>query len=214
MTGWPPETPQHFRDVWHSHNGAALPRWEGNSAQEAFDSIFQLLNVANGISLDRSEVCAWANEQWCQRDPSRCRTSSSQDLRLVAQRNASYVGDSMQWATPFWKMWNAALIDGEGREDGTPAGVMGMFVNVALWLVSGSLGCVDPCFKHFKQLLEQYPVENIGSWRSARVWLWRVHNESRSSGRTVPYYEIAKINSWEQLTDEEIHEIIEGELRA
>lgn len=210
LSGWPPFVSDAFKANYQSSTGIANPSWPGNTHTDVLNAIKQVLN-ANSVSIDHETLCSWANEQWCQRDPGRCLSSGSKDSTLAAQRNASLIGDSMQWATPFWRIWNVAVSDNL-RHETEALPIMERFINLAKYLVTGDAGC-SRCYEHFTQLLEIYPVERIGSFKQARVWLWRIHNESRENKKPTPYYDIAKIYGWDLLSDEEIFEII-NQLRA
>jgi hypothetical protein len=206
LVGYPEFVPELFRAKY-----GANPTWNGNTPDQVMQNITFVLKT-NGVKIELAMLCQWANEQWCAADPDRCRVARSKDSKLAAQRSYALVGETMQWATPFWQVWNVGVSD-TNRENLYARPTMEGFIETALHLVNGQNGC-PKCAKHFSELLLAYPPAKINTWVQARVWLWRVHNESRDSKRVVPYYEIAKIYGWDLLEDAEVLRIIEEELRA
>lgn len=206
LTGYPDFVPQMFREKY-----AENPIWNGNSPSEVVNHIKTVL-LANGVKIDKVALCEWANEQWCEADPERCNTAQGKGSRLASRRANGYMAEPMQWATPFWKVWNVGISDAN-RDQSEARPTMELFADAAVHLVGGESGC-PKCAKHFRELLAKYPLAKVNNWRQARVWLWRVHNESRDSGRTVPYHEIAKTYGWESIEPAEVLRIVEEELRA
>jgi hypothetical protein len=206
LVGWPDFVPEIFQAKY-----GYSPTWNGNDHSQVIQQIIHVLK-SNGIAVDTEALCQWANAQWCAADPDRCRGSKSTDSKLGAQRNSALIGTTMQWATSFWRVWNVAVTS-TVRADSEALPLMEEFIEIGRSLVAGRSGC-QKCAKHFESLLIAYPPVKIRTWRQARVWLWRVHNESRDSKKVVPYYEIAKIYMWDLLEDVEVLRIIEEELRA
>lgn len=210
LSGWPDFVPEIFRSKYAAQNGSE-PVWDGNSAEASIGQVVDVL-VANGVLVEKEELCRWANDQWCAADPDRCKAAQGKSGRLAEKRTFGYFGESMQWATPFWKLFNVALSD-QHRPDSEARQTVELFAEAATHLVEGQSGC-SKCAKHFRELQSRYPIGKITSWKQARVWLWRVHNESRDSGRAVPYHEIARIYGWLSLEPTEVLRIVEEELRA
>lgn len=210
LTGWPDFVPIDFREKYQSQTGG-VPVWDGNSADQAVSALVDVL-LANNILVEKEALCEWANDQWCAADPDRCKAAQGKGGRLAEKRNIGFFGESMQWATPFWKLFNVALSD-QHRPDTEARPTVELFVQAATHLVEGQSGCTK-CAKHFRELQSRYPAAKINSWLQARVWLWRVHNESRDSGITVPYHEIARTYGWVSLEPAEVLRIVEEELRA
>lgn len=206
LVGWPDFVPAHFRKTYGEN-----PVWHGNTSDGTVNEIVSVLK-SNRIKIDKAALCAWANAQWCAAAPDRCKSAQSKGSRIASQRKAGLVGEAMLWATPFWRIWNVAFSD-SNRDPSEIGPTLDAFVAIARHLVSGDHGCWK-CEKHFRELLETYPPGKVSTWRNARVWLWRIHNESREHGRTAPYVEIATIYGWEELENAEVMRIVEEELRA
>lgn len=200
LIGWPDFVPVKFRELL----GGDSKTWEGNTHKDVIAEIVRILNV-NSIPVDKTALCAWANEQWCAADPTRCKSSRTPNARLEVQRRAGLVDEKMAWATPFWKIANVA-VSGD-RPDAEARGAIEYLVTIASLMLNGEFGCVK-CKEHFALLQSQFPPDRIMTWREARVWLWHVHNASRDSGKVVSYSDIAKIYGWESLTDAEISQIL------
>lgn len=205
LVGWPDFVPDSLKNRVGQN-----PTWDGNHPNVVIDKIRNFLKV-NGVKVESVKLCQWANEQWCAADPDRCKKANTEASRLAQQRKDGYAADPMDWATPFWKVWNVAVSDST-RPDNEARAVIDLFVDAARVLVSSQLGC-HTCAAHFEKLLEEYPTGKIDNWTEARVWLWRVHNESRDNKKTVSYAEIASIYGWEELTDEQVLAIV-NDLRA
>lgn len=202
LVGWPDFVPDAFRDKFgHS------PVWNGNDHSQVIQQIVHVLK-SNGIAVDNDALCQWANAQWCAADPARCRSSQPKGSKLMAEKNRGLVGDTMQWATAFWQLWNVAVSD-RNRPDSQVRATMEGFIETARHLLTGQSGC-SKCARHFGELLEAYPVEKAGTWREARVWLWNVHNQSRDSKKIVPYVKIAEIYGWDSLPAAEVAQIVEA----
>ena len=200
LVGWPDFVPVKFRELL----GGQSVTWEGNTHTSVINSILRILK-ANKVAIVKEELCAWANAQWCASDPDRCRSMSSSSARLELQRQSGLVANEMLWATPFWRLANVSV--SSPQPDSEARGMIELLATQAKALLAGEFGC-SKCAAHFDLLSAKYPTDRILTWKQARVWLWQVHNESRDSGKVVPYSEIATIYGWEQLTDSEIAAII------
>lgn len=202
LRGYPDFVPENFRSRYGSN-----PVWQGNTHTDVIGAFTSVMK-ANGVPVDKAALCLWANEQWCQADPSRCNNARSREVRLAARRNESLIASKMQWAKSFWRVWNVAMSD-HGRPEESAFYIVGVFIEAARHLISGNAGCAN-CKKHFEELLVEYPPERITNYQQARVWLWRVHNASRENLTPTAYYDIAKIYGWDLLSDEDLSEVIEG----
>lgn len=207
LYGWPDFVPAEFIAKWEYTNGRAL--WHGNSVTETLGLITRVLNSNPEVPpYSRIELCDWAREQWCAAAPDRC-LSSGANLKLAKQRRSHNVLEAMAWAPEFWRSWNLAVSDQE-KSEAEAQGIMHNFCAIAVSMLSGSYGCAD-CLDHFLGFVGEHPIERIHSFRQARVWLWRVHNESKkdiSGFQPIKYGVIADIYEWDHLTDSEVLEVI------
>lgn len=200
LVGWPDFVPVKFRELL----GGDSKTWGGNTHRDVIAEIVRILK-ANSIPVDKAALCAWANEQWCAADPTRCKSTRTLSVNLEVARHAGLVDEQMAWATPFWKVANVAV--SSQRPDAEARGAIEYLVTIASLMLAGEFGCVK-CKEHFTLLQSQFPPERITSWREARVWLWHIHNASRDSGKVVFYSDIAKIYGWGALTEAEISQTI------
>lgn len=200
LSGWPAFVSSSLRSTFGEN-----PTWEGNSHSSVLDGIRHVLK-SNGVKIDNGALCRWANDQWCAADPVRCQKVRGKVESIEVQRSRGLFGSQMLWATAFWQLWNVAVSDSNRSEEDVQF-VMRDFVEIAKHLLSGDSGCTK-CAEHFPELLAAFPIEKVTTWRQARVWLWNVHNQSRDSGKIVPYADIAKIYQWETLTEPQVAEIV------
>lgn len=212
LEGWPKFVPDAFREKYESTYGEAV--WHGYNIADTLGQLNQVLNNNPEIpAYTRDEVCEWARAQWCENAPNRCKANTA-PLQASKQKQSHNVSEPMDWAPEFWRTWNVAVSDYD-KGDEEAGCLMNNFVQIAVSMLSGSYGCAD-CLDHFLLFVRDHPVERIHSFKHARVWLWRAHNQSKSdiSGNVpVPYGVIASIYDWELLTDQEVLEVI-SELMA
>lgn len=205
--------PVEFQHKYESTHGP--PIWHGVNPSGSIGLLTRVLDSNPEIPpYTQGEVCAWAQAQWCAAAPDRCKASSKK-LKASAAKKAHNVFEAMDWAPEFWRTWNVAVSDFDKADD-QAQNIMTSFVEAAFQMLTGSFGCPE-CLDHFRGFVNAFPLENIFNFRQARVWLWKAHNDSKSEIPgfvPVPYSQIALIYDWELLSDAEVSQVINQELRA
>lgn len=186
LIGVPPGTPELVAALMEEGK-----KWKGQTFNEPVNKVLQFLQsqgVETTTAVEQA-VWAWANAQWCAKDPPRC------PKKLVSARAEGEVGKPipMSWAGDFWETWNLAL-----SSPGDPVLINRSFIFAAGILLSGPHGCPD-CARNWPRHLAEWPYQLADDQLKARVWLWHVHNLTREGQKPTSYNLIAARYGWTQL---------------
>lgn len=172
-----PDSASHLQSAWAGHPSAP------NHAKEAWWNMLEFLK-ANGIkgSDVTKEVVEMSKDQWCSKNPERCRG-------LRRGKRSPY----LPWAKAAWEDANARLA---GTVD-HPGLVLASIVSRLTSLINGPEGC-PLCARHWRDVLAKSPAPSSPTLDEARHWLVNAHNETREGKAPTPFAEVAAKFNWIQ----------------